>query len=114
MAVPWTDKQRPRIVKILTDFPVDSALCDRAAARVLPVARESDELAVARRCDPRFGIYVSPQRKWFFHVTVRTVGHYVDALAGPDGLPEAEYLASRWQHSDALVWRDLADEELNP
>lgn len=114
MAVPWTDRQRGRIVKVLADYPIDSGLCDRAAARVLPIARETDELAVARRCDPLCGIYVSPKRKWFFHVTVRTVGHCVDALAGPDGLPEAEYLASCWQHPEALVWRDVFEGELNP
>ncbi len=114
MTVPWTSKQRPRVVKILTDYPADSGLCDRAAARVLPIARESDTMAAARRCDPMYGIYVAPKRKWFFHVTVRTVGHCVDALAGPDGLPEDEYLASCWQHPDALVWRDLADSELRP
>lgn len=114
MAVPWTEGQRLRVAEVLTNFPVDSGLCDRAAAGVLPVARESDELAVARRCDPMHGIYVSPRRKWFFHVTVRTVEHYVDALSGPDGLPEVEYLLSRWEHPDGLAWRDLADEELAP
>lgn len=113
MAVPWTERQRSRVVSILTKYPLDSGLCDRAAARILPVARQSDELAVARRCDPMYGIYVAPERKWFFHVTVRTLGHYVDALAGPDGAPETEYLTSCWQFPDALVWRDLADSEVD-
>lgn len=100
------------MVQALTQFGEGSARCERAASKILPPSRELEEAAVAQRCDPQFGIYVCPKRKWFYHVNVRVVSHCVDALTGPCGAEEEEYLRAHWPDQDAVEWRDLTDDEL--
>jgi hypothetical protein len=51
---------------------------------------------------------------WFHHVATHVSMHFVDALTGADGHEADTYLATHWQHPDALYWTeaDLDDEEL--
>jgi hypothetical protein len=55
---------------------------------------------------------VHPQRRWFYHVAVQVADHYVDALAGPDGLPTKEYVARYWPDGEAICWKVLTDLQL--
>ena len=51
-------------------------------------------------------------RRWFYHATVRAAWHYVDALTGPMGAEEAEYLGTYWADDAAFQWDDLTDSQL--
>lgn len=104
--------QRERVVDALGQYGVESAQCERAASRILPPAREVHPAAVARVCKPAFGIFVCPKRKWFHHVNVFVAKHYVDALSGPDGQEENDYLDCHWRDRAAFIWQDLTDDAL--
>ena len=112
MAVAWSAPQREVVAGVLGEFGLESGRCERAASRILPPAREVDQNATARRCLPLFGRYVSPKHKWFYHVNVLVASHYVDALCGPDGLDEDEYMLTHWPDRSAVDWHDLSDEEV--
>ena len=112
MAIDWTAEQRRRVDRALTAYGVASARCERAAHKILPVAREQDGAAKGRRCVPCFGLYVCPTRRWYFHVNVHVSGHYVDALTGAPGTNEEAYLQTHWPDSDAIAWEDLTDDRL--
>lgn len=112
MAVSWTKLQRPVVIDALDEFGVKSARCEKAAARILPLARELDPTSVARRCLPNYGRFVCPKRRWFYHVNVFVTRHYVDGLSGPDGLAEQTYLQQHWPDRDAIRWEDLSTDEL--
>ncbi|MEK7270838.1 MAG: hypothetical protein AAB215_07875 [Planctomycetota bacterium] len=81
---------------------------------MLPIAREVDGAARARRCEPRHGRFVSPKRLWLEHVTVLVRSHCVDALTGPDGEEEKSYLnnPAHWEYPDNLLWSDVPDDQL--
>ena len=112
MAIGWNTSQKSRFKAALGQYDIDSALCARAANKILPVAREHDPEAVGHRCLPNFGRFVCAKRKWYFHVNVYVANHYVDALSGPDGLEKLEYLASHWPDSEAIHWDILSDTDL--
>lgn len=57
-------------------------------------------------------MFVCPTRRWFHHVNVFAIQHYVDALSGPDGLEEEAYLERHWPDRAAVAWEDLSDEVL--
>lgn len=52
MAVSWSELQKVVVIAALEEFGVMSARCERAAARILPPARELDPTSVPRRCLP--------------------------------------------------------------
>lgn len=112
MAVSWSELQKVVVIAALEEFGVMSARCERAAARILPPARELDPTSVPRRCLPNYGRFVCPKRRWFYHVNVFVEQHYVDALSGPDGLEEEAYLQQHWAERDAIFWEDLSTDEL--
>jgi hypothetical protein len=45
--------------------------------------------------------------EWTHHVNVETCDHYVDALAGADGCPSANYLDKFFAYPDGLVIEDV-------
>jgi hypothetical protein len=112
VAIGWTSDQRRRVAAILAKHPAESAQCATAARKILPVAREHDPSAVVHQLSPRYGRFVDPRRRWFYHVTVRAADHQVDALTGPDGLPTNEYAALYWPDAEAIRWEVLAEVRL--
>lgn len=112
MAVGWSERQEGVVRGALAEHDVDSGECALAAAKILPVALERDRSAVARRCDPNYGRFVSPQRKWYHHVSVRVEGHHVDALTGAPGLECDDYFSTYWSDTSAFSWKDLTTQEL--
>jgi len=112
MAIAWSTQQEASVSRALTNHGLDTGHCALAAAHILPVARERDRNAVARRCDPCFGRYVNPTRRWFHHVAVTLEEHYVDALTDPPGLEAAVYMSKHWADAKAFSWKDLADKSL--
>ena len=112
MAIRWQREQRTRVKQLLKRYGVDSSRCERAAHHILPVAAEVDSDAVARRCDPAYGVYVCPTRKWVHHVNVHVSAHYVDALTDVDGMEAREYIETHWPDEEGLVWQDLTAEAL--
>lgn len=112
MSIAWSSEQLAKVTRFLKENDVSSSRCAVAAKKILPVAKELDPAAIARRCTPRFGIFVDPKRRWFYHATVRAAQHYVDALTGRFGTEEAEYLHTYWADSAALHWDDLTESQL--
>lgn len=112
MALAWSELQKVTVIAAPEEFGLKSARCEKAAARILPVARELDPASVPRRCLPNYGRFVCPKRRWFYHVNVFVMRHYVDALSGPDGLLEQPYLQQHWADRDAIRWDDLSTDEL--
>lgn len=99
-------------MEALEEYGAESGQCEKAASRVLPHARDIDGSSTARWCQPVFGIYVCPKRRWFHHVSVLVDDYYVDALAGPDGLETEVYMETHWADREAFFWADLADDKL--
>ncbi|HEY5957099.1 MAG TPA: hypothetical protein VIV60_11120 [Polyangiaceae bacterium] len=112
MSIAWSSEQLAKVARVLKENDVDSSRCAVAAKRILPVARELDPNAIGRRCTPRFGRFVDPKRRWFYHATVRAALHYVDSLTGPFGTEEAEYLQTYWADDAAFHWDDLTESQL--
>jgi hypothetical protein len=115
MAIDWSTSQRPRVGRILRDCPVESGRCRNAARRILPVASETDTVAQIWELWPTEGCFVLAKnpaaRGWYFHATVETVTHLVDALTGVEGTSYASYLEAHWLETDALEWRAIEPEE---
>lgn len=90
--------------------PVQSGRCAVAARGILPIGRERDPRSLIWRLEPAEGRYVVPRVKldalWYFHVTVETDAHCLDALTGVGGTPRASYLDEHWTHSDAILWTE--------
>ncbi len=112
MAIAWTIEQETAVREALEKHGVASARCANAATLVLPVARERDAAAVARRCDPRYGRFVHETYRWFHHVSVCADAHYLDALTGPPGLESGVYMKTHWTDSEAFAWSTLTDAQL--
>lgn len=95
MSIDWSEIQRTAVEGALSRYPAESHECREAARLLLPIARERDAGARAWRLRPREGRYIVPMRSvgrdWFFHVTVETEAHCVDALTGVAGTPRAAY-----------------------
>ncbi len=108
MSIEWTPGQRERVQALLTKHPVPSARCEAAARGILPIGRERDGTAQIWRLDPAEGRYVVPRVRlkfpWFYHLTVETEAHCVDALTGVDGTSRATYLDEHWTEVDAILW----------
>ena len=111
MAIDWRESQRVLVANSLREHPPESGRCKEAALAIAPVARETDPDTRVRELVPREGRFVVPRQslggaRWYHHFSVRTARHYVDALTGTDGTPEAVYLHEHWKYPDALRWRD--------
>ena len=113
MPIEWTSAQKHKVGRILRECPALSGKCELAAKRILPLARERDSAAKARRLVPvpGRGFFVNPRvslggARWFHHVAVNAERHYVDALTGVDGTEEERYLEEHWKYPEALMWRE--------
>ncbi len=108
MAIEWAPGQRERVQALLTRHPAPSGRCESAARGILPIGRERDLNAQIWRLDPAEGRYVVPRARlefpWFYHLTVETEAHCVDALTGVDGTSRASYLDEHWTEADAILW----------
>lgn len=119
MAIPWSNAQRRTVGSALDKHPVDSGRCVEAAKLILPSALENDPDSEIWELWPAEGQFVLPRRsigaRWYFHATLETQDHYVDALTGVDGTPRVSYLNEHWQESDALRWirgsEEVSDDE---
>ena len=114
MAVPWSELQRPRVAVVLHECPVESNRCVAAARRIVVIATETDPMAKARKLVPREGRYVAPKDKrgsrWYFHATVRTRDHFVDALTGVEGTALDSYFTTHWCYPELLDQHPLGEE----
>jgi hypothetical protein len=97
----------------LDAHPAPSNRCAQAAQGVLPTARELDEDASAILVEPRDAIYVQAKgySRWFHHVTVGMTQHYVDALTGADGHPDATYLETYFDFPGSHAMRPVEQDE---
>jgi hypothetical protein len=108
MAIAWTPDQRRRVEALLARHQFDTGRCETAARGILPVGRERDPNAQIWRLEPTEGRYVVPRVKldfpWYYHFTVETEAHFVDALTGVDGTLRASYLDEYWTEAAAIAW----------
>jgi hypothetical protein len=113
VVIQWSDPQRERVQAALDAHPAPSNRCAQAAQEVLPAARERDPDATATLVEPCDAIYVQAKgfSRWFHHVTVGVTQHYVDALTGADGHPEATYLETYFDFPGSHTMRPVEPDE---
>jgi hypothetical protein len=109
MAIPWSTRQKSTVKNVLSKYPADSSKCANAARDILPVAESVDSSSRPRLIKPKnpFARWLGAGMEWTHHVNVETCDHYVDALAGADGCPSANYLDKFFAYPDGLVIEDV-------
>lgn len=113
MTLSWLPAQRDKVSEVLDRYPAASNRCEAAAREILPVARELETGARARKLFPTEGRFLVPRggMRWWEHVAVHVQEHVVDALTGVDGTPEPSYLGQHYLYPERLVWRDWDENE---
>lgn len=110
MPVSWSPLQHSQVTEVLRQHPAESNRCYQAARDILPVARQVDAGACARKLVPREGRFIVPKPplrvRWFEHAAVHVQQHVVDAVTGVEGTPERSYLEAHWMYPGSLVWED--------
>lgn len=108
MAIAWSPAQRKLVTRLLGVYPAISGKCVTLARKLLPIARERDRDALVWRLHPAEGRFVLPKtpagEPWYYHATVETEAHCVDALTGVDGTSRESYAEEHWKEPDALRW----------
>ncbi|HYO66099.1 MAG TPA: hypothetical protein VEU33_08455 [Archangium sp.] len=114
MTISWLPDQLKAVSEVLDRYPAESNRCESAAREILPIARELEETARARKLVPIEGRFLAPMRgvHWWEHVAVHVQQHVVDALTGAHGTPEPSYLGHHYRYPDRLVWRDWDEKEV--
>jgi hypothetical protein len=110
MPISWSPPQREMVARVLARHPAESNRCGQAAREILPVARQVDAGARARKLLPLEGRFVVTKRpleqRWYQHVAVHAQEHVVDALTGVEGTPARSYLEQHWMYPESLDWED--------
>lgn len=108
MGLPWRTADRKTLDEAFRRYPAESGKCAALARVVHAVARSRDWEATGLQIRARGAApYICPKhpkvRVWFSHTLVRTREHHVDALTGPEGCQQGEYLSSYWYYPDVLT-----------
>ena len=110
MSLPWSNRDREAVERILSVNPPPTNLCEEVATQIVGVARRAGWDGRRRRVEIVEGFvaaqYVLPKRwpglGWQYHVLAETRAHGVDAITGADGHPIGSYLQDLWEHADCL------------
>lgn len=114
MTISWLPAQLQAVSEVLDRYPAESNRCESAARELLPIARQLEVSARARKLVPVEGRFLVPKRgvRWWEHVAVHVQQHVVDALTGAHGTPEPSYLDQHYLYPDRLAWRDWDEKEV--
>lgn len=110
MTISWLPAQLEAVSEVLDRYPAESNRCESAARELLPIARQLEVSARARKLVPVEGRFLVPKRG--VRVAVHVQQHVVDTLTGTHGTPEPSYLDQHYLYPDRLAWRDWDEKEV--